>query len=43
MAVEKQEYDVEKTHSEKEKVDETVVLTEEAENSRIEAVALGMS
>ncbi|KAF9094987.1 hypothetical protein BGX29_009216, partial [Mortierella sp. GBA35] len=40
MAVEKLEYDIGKTPAEKEKVDETIVLAEEAENSRIEAVAL---
>ena len=39
----KHEYDVEKTQSDKDINEDTLVMREEIENSRIEAVALGMS
>jgi hypothetical protein len=39
----KHEFDVEKTQGDKNTNDETLVMNEEVENSRIEAVALGMS
>lgn len=39
----KHEYDVEKTQSGKDINEDTLVMREEVENSRIEAVALGMS
>lgn len=39
----KHEYDVEKTQSDKDANEDTLVMSEEIENSRIEAVALGMS